>query len=206
MIRRSLNEIRMTVQKAAVGAGLPAGIAEDVGRAAAWLSARGLDGAGAALAGIRATSSGTHDAGAADQCARAVSEGIAALDQVALSAPDATVKLSGLDAPALFLGLAANAAADYGLCFEIGFGNGGVVLCSPGGTRMPEGMSDSGCNITITAKPDSLCDNDPSPTTDGVVVGESLWAEVSTLAARTYVPSTEASRLAGAGAGLTDND
>ncbi len=32
------------------------------------------------------------------------------------------------------------------------------------------------------------------------------WAVWETLAAKTYVPETEASRLAGAGAGLTDND
>ncbi len=206
MTRRSVNEIRTTVQKAAVGSGLPPGIAEDVGRAAAWLSARGLDGVGAALAAIGATPGGTHDAGTAGQRTRVVSEGVSALDQVALSAPDATVKLSGLDAPALFLGLAANAAADYGLGFEISFGDGGTVICSPEGTRMSEGIPDPGCDVTITAKPDSLCDNEPLPTTDGVVVDDKSWAEAAALAAKTYVPSTEASRLAGAGAGLTDND
>jgi len=37
-------------------------------------------------------------------------------------------------------------------------------------------------------------------------VEESVWAKLQTNAERTFVPETEASRLAGAGAGLTDND
>lgn len=37
-------------------------------------------------------------------------------------------------------------------------------------------------------------------------VGAELLARLEPLAAKTFVPETEASRLAGAGAGLTDND
>ncbi len=39
-----------------------------------------------------------------------------------------------------------------------------------------------------------------------VTLPEDLAAKMTTLAARTFVPESEASRLAGAGAGLTDND
>ncbi len=39
-----------------------------------------------------------------------------------------------------------------------------------------------------------------------VDVDDALWTRLNTMAQRTYVPATEASRLAGAGAGLTDND
>lgn len=35
---------------------------------------------------------------------------------------------------------------------------------------------------------------------------DSTWNALTELASKTYVPATEASRLAGAGAGLTDND
>ena len=37
-------------------------------------------------------------------------------------------------------------------------------------------------------------------------VDNSLWAQLQSYAERTFVPESEASRLAGAGAGLTDND
>ena len=37
-------------------------------------------------------------------------------------------------------------------------------------------------------------------------LGLDLYYDMQTLAARTFVPETEASRLSGAGAGLTDND
>ena len=48
---------------------------------------------------------------------------------------------------------------------------------------------------------------DPAPVPLGpVTVPEDHWQIWDSLAARTYVPETEASRAAGAGAGLTDND
>lgn len=42
------------------------------------------------------------------------------------------------------------------------------------------------------------------PTSVGVAPED--WAVLKALAARTYVPATEESRLRGAGAGLRDND
>ena len=39
-----------------------------------------------------------------------------------------------------------------------------------------------------------------------VEMSPTLWAHLNKLAAKTYVPASDASRLAGAGAGLTDND
>ena len=47
--QRSLNEIDSLCQKAARGAGLDWGLAEEAGFAAAWLAARGADGAAALL-------------------------------------------------------------------------------------------------------------------------------------------------------------
>jgi len=46
-------------------------------------------------------------------------------------------------------------------------------------------------------------DGMPQPLFD---VADGDWSEIGALAARTYVPASEQSRLAGAGAGLTDND
>jgi len=44
------------------------------------------------------------------------------------------------------------------------------------------------------------------PTCEPVTVPQDDWQFWLTLAAKTYVPETETSRLGGAGAGLTDND
>ncbi len=41
---------------------------------------------------------------------------------------------------------------------------------------------------------------------DTLFIEEKIWRELEALAANTYVPETEHSRLEGAGAGLTDND
>ncbi|HSH43254.1 MAG TPA: DUF3726 domain-containing protein, partial [Arenicellales bacterium] len=43
-MRWSLNEARVICQRAAVGAGVPYGLAEDAAAAAAWLAAGGLPG------------------------------------------------------------------------------------------------------------------------------------------------------------------
>jgi len=51
--------------------------------------------------------------------------------------------------------------------------------------------------------------SDKPPTTataPRVAMSPTLWAHLNKLAAKTYVPASEASRIAGAGAGLTDND
>lgn len=39
-----------------------------------------------------------------------------------------------------------------------------------------------------------------------VTIDDGLWEQLQGFAARTYVPATDASRLKGAGAGLSDND
>lgn len=44
------------------------------------------------------------------------------------------------------------------------------------------------------------------PATGAVEVDDALWSVLAGFAAKTFVPATEASRIAGAGAGLSDND
>jgi hypothetical protein len=52
-------------------------------------------------------------------------------------------------------------------------------------------------------RPRQWCSN---AATAGVWVDDAAWARLSTYVARTYVPTSAASRLYGAGAGLLDND
>ena len=44
------------------------------------------------------------------------------------------------------------------------------------------------------------------PASGAVEVDDDLWSVLAGFAAKTFVPATEASRIAGAGAGLSDND
>ena len=44
------------------------------------------------------------------------------------------------------------------------------------------------------------------PASVPIEVGDGFWREIQRLAARTYVPASQASRLTGAGAGSSDND
>lgn len=51
-----------------------------------------------------------------------------------------------------------------------------------------------------------LPDCNTEPASGAQDVSGQVWARLNVLAKRTYVPSSEESRTAGAGAGLTDND
>ncbi len=54
-----------------------------------------------------------------------------------------------------------------------------------------------------------ICDGTraaPRPLPERLHISDRLWAHLGQLAAKTYVPATAASRLSGAGAGLSDND
>lgn len=136
---RSANEIAGLVLKAARGAGLDVGLAEDLARASGWLDESALNDLAARLGD--------------DEARAALISANLALDEVQASA-----------AAEMPLDVIAS-----GLAHARGIG--------------PE------------AKPLGARE-----------VGQPLWQALEIWAARTYVPATEASRLAGAGAGLTDND
>jgi hypothetical protein len=62
-------------------------------------------------------------------------------------------------------------------------------------------------SMTIAPLPDSIIDlSSPELPPGGIAIPEHLWQRFDALAVLTYVPASETSRLAGAGAGLLDND
>jgi len=203
----SLNEIEGGVRKAALGAGLSVGLADDTGRAVAVLQAYGFDGISAALAGFANTglaarpviknSDATFDAG------NPIPNAVSALDLVAAGVVK-RVLMRAIEAPLLVVGLAAIAAQDQGGGFVVGVGSSGFALVSGGGIAI-EGVLASGVTeVTISrSRPDGTVRPRPDHIPD---VPPAIWAQVQALAALTYVPATEASRLSGAGAGMTDND
>ena len=74
---------------------------------------------------------------------------------------------------------------------------------------IPDGMTDALSTTMVDAVailPGELCDTEtPSPTARADIP-EAIARQLDAFAQRTYAPETETSRLAGAGAGLTDND
>jgi hypothetical protein len=64
------------------------------------------------------------------------------------------------------------------------------------------GVAQNWDGLTVTLSDTTVLTAKCNPAT----IPQQDWSVWSACAAKTYVPETEASRLAGAGAGLTDND
>lgn len=157
-MKRSLNETGGMIHKAARGAGLPLGHADDL-----------------AAAGVRYVATG----GAAAEITR----DLRSPDGVWLRGPQLIDNVLVSDQPVTYAQcpsaqLMVAMAVQRGITASI---DGQAVVLSP-----------------ATAK--------PAPLAGPINVSEADWRDWSDLAARTYVPATEESRSAGAGAGLTDND
>ena len=125
----SYNEVQSTSRKAASGAGLPYGVAEAIGHAAAWLSGRGVDAVSVVVAAL------------AD--GPAILDGLAAIDTLA-AGETAHVALKDDSAGLLLLGLA-GAAMQQEVAFALDRGRGGIVLLAglalrilAGRMRLPE--------------------------------------------------------------------
>ncbi len=210
-MRKTFNEIAGNLRKAAIGAGLPVGLAEDAGRAGVWLARHGHDGVAAVVAGIAdgfetPPEPLSRQDGMVFDHARVGRIGPCALDLVMAGAAGDGVILSDVDAPWLMIGLAGYAADEQGAGFELAFSNGARVCVSPQGLEVSGQVPGRGCEIAISSRPVDADRGRAAGSDRGAEVDPEHWAQVEVLAARTYVPATEASRALGAGAGLTDND
>lgn len=186
----SYNEVQSLARKAASGAGLPHGVAEEIGHAAVWLSARGVDAISIVVDALGDDARGRQ----------AVLRGQAAID--ALCCGEAEQVLPADHAYGLWLiGLAGAAAMDTGLNLAIQQGNGDVVPLA----RVSDASGLLPTMRTLRLLPDNAapaCSGTPRPT----ATDAGAYAAALGLAARTYVPASDLSRTQGAGAGTTDND
>jgi hypothetical protein len=214
-VRHSLNEIELTLRKAAVGAGYPYGLAEDIGQAGAWLCAHGLGGVPACLAALEADPGQSQPVVLQDRTpsfpdARIGQAGPSAIDLLLSDADNGEVRLTNIDTPLLLIGLAGVAASAGKTGFALRFSNGCTVDIGEGGLAVsgtpPEPGADADLARTEIAQTDTAVPDHFEAVAGGFNVGDDLWAEVLSLAARTYVPASEASRARGAGAGDIDND
>jgi uncharacterized protein DUF3726 len=162
-MRRTLNEIEVGLRKAAIGAGFPLGLAEEIGRAGMVMCGLGGDGVGAVLARLDGSGLG---------------EIVSALDLLGAGVQD-DAQFSGGDFP-LVQAFAIVAGQAQGRGFDV-VNEDGATVVTRGEFSAPSLLN-------------------------GAEVPETDWQNVVALVQKTFVPASEASRLKGAGAGMTDND
>jgi hypothetical protein len=213
----SQNEIEAMGKRAARGAGLPWGLAEEAGKAARWLSSRGLPGP-EELAEILTRNDGKNYDELApvsvDGVWRAPSgrlcplvSGAALSDRAAEIAAGREIQFGPTGQPLLLAPYVAGVAKQTGTAVELSWA--GVVI-----TFTPESVSIEGEPAALAARSaDSICCRrteravvEAVQRPPGRVVDAETWSRLNAFAQRTFAPATEASRLAGAGASLTDND
>lgn len=217
----SLNQIDQISRKAARGAGLPWGLADDAGKAVRWLHACGLNGA-AALANLLdrqdyrdcrplapASLSGVWRApgGALDPLLAG-----AALSDCLAPARDAPVETGAIAHPLLAAGLVGHMAEIEDRAFTLTWPDV-CLCCRRGGLRVagePQAVEAASAGFMVcrpaTADGRTAQGRWRAPKAGETAVEAGVWARLERYARRTHVEATEASRRGGAGAGLRDND
>lgn len=202
----SLNEIELTVRKAAVACGWPYGLAEEFGRAALWAAELKL----AAICEILELAKRGPSAaeprreGGCLVFPQGAAALVSALDCLAGKQADevAIRATGGLPGMAAFAGAAAKS---YGLEFEAVRDRITLIVVGPTRCRLPEQRGVPEGPVTLRSRAMPLL-SAPNVLVDELSLDAGCWAEAVALAGKTLVPETEASRERGAGAGLLDND
>lgn len=213
----SLNEIEAMGKRAARGAGLPWGLAEEAGKAARWLTAHDLPGS-ELLAELLTRNDGKNYDALAPVSADGVWQartgrlcplisGVALCDRASEIAAGREIEFGPIIFPVLLAPFAAGVAKLTGAAAELSWAGAVMTFTSEGvaidadDAAVTTRWADSGrcrrAENTVVASPTG---------TPGRAVDAETWSRLSAFAHRTFAPATEASRLAGAGAGLTDND
>lgn len=224
----SLNQIEQTSRKAVRGAGLPWGLADDAGKAVRWLHTYGINGV-AALAGllVRYDFDGHLNGG---EAAPASLSGVwrapgGVLDPLLTGASlsdcldrpgDARIETGAIARPVLAAGFIGNVAEIADRAFTLTWPE--VRLCCRRGGLWMEGAPPaveiaSAGFLCCRQLDDQRCTfqrdfagRHRAPRIAEAEVEAAAWARLEQYAHRTYVEATDASRMAGAGAGLHDND
>ena len=215
----SRNEVEMLCLKAARGAGMSWGLAEEAGFAAGWLAARGLDGAGPMLARLRRADDGTMSQGnlsmspvgwASDDktvlCPIAVGAALcdfANLPETTMA--DGPLKIAPVCHPVLLLPFLPILAACR---------SGAVALAASGCTVVVTGLGQLTGDVAgladiavadVDLSPSPAAAPAPATRFQPASVPQDVSRGLDGFAMRTTVPASVASR-AGAGAATSDND
>ena len=210
MILFSANETQGIVRKAAIGAGYDIGVAEDLGMAAAWLCMRNFDGAKTVLQSIADGPSQIFTVKSDSEYlifedTQIATIGVSVLDIAASGELPAKIGLPGTDSPLLLLGLAGICALLYRVDITIAAEDGSAAI-STDGTTIRGSLPVDGVDLIMTCQPGAPSFTDIEYSANTITTDAATLKILSKLAAKTYVPASDASREKGAGAGLTDND
>ncbi|MEC3861100.1 DUF3726 domain-containing protein [Mesobacterium sp. TK19101] len=184
----SLNEIDAQAKRAARGAGYSWGMAEEAGKAARWLCAQGLDGVSVLAQAL--TRDGT-----------ALTRGVAMADR-AVRLHDEPATLMDVPCPALVLPFAAMAARQLRAGVSVDL-DSALAVTDGDRLQLSGPLPDHAACVRVTL---GGALSTPVPRLGRASPTPEAWATLTRLAALTYAPATDESRLRGAGAGLSDND
>lgn len=210
----SLNEIEATAKKASRGSGMSWGLAEEAGRAVRWLASHDMAGV-ALLAELLQHNDGVDHRSIAPKALDGkwvapsgklcpIISGATLNDCADRLASGKPIEMEAVSQPLLAVPFAAWAALH--VCRPVIAIWGEVSIASDGygiwlvGNPGRDGPSDMSFKISDTPKTPPQ-----KPRLRGVVCPDG-WKVLNRFAHRTYAPATEASRLLGAGAGVSDND
>jgi hypothetical protein len=193
----SLNEVETLAQKAARGAGLPWGVAEDTGRAAAWIARRVGDWAGVLLALLELPPP-------RDESPLLLAGPLA--DSFPGGAP---LRIARVVAPLWVLpGLLATAAHPVAIRLD-----DAEIRCNPGddpGATLPlealAAMAEAALVLQFPPAPLPRLANVWPVRFHRNRVRAAAWRRLEAFAHLTYVPPSDHSRRTGAGAGLLDDE
>ncbi len=218
------------MRKAIIGAGYSTGVAEDLSRAAGWLCTKGINGA-AILHNVlkKATNKPSVSLNADGHyvfkdisilaCGTSIIDILVSeIKGSANEHSESQVDLVSIDVPLLLVALAAKAAKEFDVSIKMLFLSGETIVISPSTIDFKDYELQSGVDAVLKCSSFKSVNTSKSKYTNGeneeniemerksISIPESTIQLLNTFAAKTYVPATEASRLAGAGAGLNDND
>ena len=214
----SLNEIEAMGKRAARGAGLDWGIAEEAGKAARWLTAHGLPGPellaelltrneGKSYDELAPVSvEGVWSASSAQLCP--LIAGAALSDRADEVAAGRVFELGRLAYPLLLAPYAALGAKSRGSKISLSWPGVTLTIAPDGGLAVDGDRAQVVTRAVEWARcgPAERNAVTPPPGEPDRAVDTQSWSRLDTFAQRTYAPASEASRALGAGSGLADND
>ena len=203
----SLSEIDSLCRKAARGAGFSCGMAEEAGRAARWLASVSLPGperlAALLAAGPHAPLQMTpHAWQAASGPLCPLAAGTALCDRAQAIAAGGKVTLHAVTAPELLIPFVAGICADTGTQMTLAWPGNRFTFAAD--IRGAWTATDDAPDVTVS--PGAISDLAPLACQLRYDMTAQAASALNALAHHTYAPETEERRLAGAGAGLSDND
>ncbi|MGB7243103.1 MAG: DUF3726 domain-containing protein [Sulfitobacter sp.] len=213
----SLNEIEALAKRAARGAGLSWGMAEEAAKATRWLASHNLPGV-ELLADVLRLNDRTPQAQVAPVSLTGnwqalsgtlcpIASGAALNDCADKLAQDGAFGMVNVSHPLLVLPFAAWAALHIDAPVLVSWMDVRIVTNGYGlWLNGPQSQVENRAPVTLTCAVATQPENAVSNPTMRGRLDRAAGAQLNTFAGRTYAPATEESRRLGAGAGVSDND